>query len=79
MTGFSKSIQLVGNGEYWVAKQHPRTGVTHDLPSLVSSRWFVTVNRAVGAGWFFVAIRAFLQPNLGVVEKTLAPWTQLAS
>lgn len=72
MTDFSESIQLMGNCKYWVAKQHPWTGVAHDLPSLVSSRRFVTVYRAVGASWLLVTIRAFLQPTLGVVEKVLA-------
>jgi hypothetical protein len=72
MTGFSKSIELMSNCKYWVTKQHSWTGVTHDLPSLVSARWFVTVYWAVGASWLLIAIRAFLQPKLGVIEKVLA-------
>jgi hypothetical protein len=69
MHGFSKPIQLVGDRKQRVAQQHPWTSVTHDFTSLGSSRWFVAMNRAVGAGWLVVAIRAFLKTTAGVVEK----------
>ena len=69
MHGFSKPIQLVGDCKQRVAQQHPWTSVTHDFTSLGSSRWFVAMNRAVGAGWLVVAIRAFLKTTVGVVEK----------
>ena len=78
MTGFSKSIQLMGNCKYWVAKQHPWTGITHDFTGLCPLRWFVAVHRAVGASWLVVAIRTFSQPKPGVIEELPALCTQNA-
>jgi len=76
MPGLPKPIQLVGNSEQGVAKQHSRTGVAHDFASFCFSLWLVAVYRAVGAGRFVVAIRTLLQPALGVVQKLSAACAQ---
>ena len=72
MAGFAKSIELVGYCEYWVTQQHTWASETHDLSYLLFARRLVAVNGAVGAGWFVIAVRAFLEPQVCVVEKLAA-------
>ena len=69
MANFAKSIELVGNCEYWVTQKHTRASIPHDLFYLLFARRLVAVNRAVGAGWLVIAIRTFLKTTAGVVEK----------
>ena len=74
--GLSETIQLVGNSEKRMAKQHLGTGVSHDLSDLSPSSRLITVNRAVGASWLVFSIGTFLQPQLSIILKFPARCTQ---
>ena len=74
--GLSETIQLVGNSEKRMAKQHLRTGVSHDLPGLSPSSRLIAVNRTVGASWLVFSIETFLQPHLSIVLKFPTRCTQ---
>ncbi len=52
-----------------MAKQHPGTGVSHDLSGLSPSSRLIAVNRTVGASWLVFSIGTFLQPHLSIVSK----------
>ena len=52
-----------------MAKQHPWTGISHDLPGLSLSGRLIAVNKTVGAGWLVFSIRTFPQPQLSVFQK----------
>ncbi len=67
--GLSETIQLVGNCESRMAKQHLGTGISHDLPGLSLSSRLIAVNRAVGACWLVFSIGTFLQPQLSIILK----------
>ncbi len=67
--GLSETIQLVGKSEYRMAKQHPWSGVAHNLPGLSPSGRLIAVNRAVGASWLVFSIWTFLQPHLSIILK----------
>jgi hypothetical protein len=71
MTDIPEAIQLVGNSEQRMAKQHPRTGVPHDVPGLDFSGRLVAVNGTIGASWLVITIGTFFQPYLSIVEKLL--------
>lgn len=72
MLCLAKAIQLVGNGEQRMAKQHPRAGISHDRPGLSLASRLVAVNRAVGAGRLVFPVRTLFEPQLGIVEELLA-------
>ena len=70
--GLAYSVQLVGDREHGMAKQHPGAGVSHDLHGLGPLRRLVAVNGTIGASWFVFAIGTFLQPHIGVVQEFTA-------
>ena len=65
----------MSDSEKRVPEQHARTRVTHDGPGLLTKVRLVTMHRTIRAGGFVFAERAFLQPDLGIVEK---PGTSVA-
>jgi len=74
--GFTKTIKLVGYGEQWMAQQHSWPGESHDVPRLSFSSWLVAVDWAVSTSRLVFSVRTFLQPQLSIVQKFLAPCTQ---
>ena len=50
-----------------MAKQHPGSGVLHDLRDLRLSSRLIAVNRTVGASRLIFTIGAFLQPHFSIV------------
>jgi len=64
-------------------KQYARTGPLHDVFGLCSLGRLVAVDRAIGAGRLVLAVGAFFQPSLGIVQEFLAlgtqmiPWTEV--
>jgi len=52
-----------------MAKQHPWTSISHDLPGLSLLGWLIAMNRTVGASWLVFSIRTFPQPQLGVIQE----------
>ena len=72
MPGPAKTIQFVSDGEPRMTKQHSWTCVPHDRFHLGPLRGLVTVDRAIGAGRFFVSVRALLKPTLRIVQETAA-------
>jgi len=77
MPGPSKAIQLMGDREPRMPKQYARPGPLHDVLGLGSLGRFVAVNRTIGAGRLVLAVGAFCQPPLGIIQKCLALGTQL--
>jgi hypothetical protein len=52
--------------------QHARTRIAHDLPHLLTQRWTVTVNLAVGAGRFVFAVWATRESFLRIGMQDFA-------
>ena len=75
--GPSKAVQLMGDRETRMPKQYARAGPLHYVLGLCSLGWLVAVDRAIGAGRLVLAVGAFFQPPLGVIQEFLALGTQL--
>ena len=64
-------------------KQYARTGPLHDVFGLGSLGRLVAVDRAIGAGRLVLAVGAFCQPPLGIIQECpalgtqLIPWTEV--
>jgi hypothetical protein len=54
-----------------VLPQHAGAGVTHDGFDLVAAAALIAVDRTLGAGGFFGAETTSLQPDCGVVKKSV--------
>ena len=75
----SKSIDVVGDGEQWVAEQHTWPGITHDFFRLLPIMRLVAMHRAVRARRLVLTIRAFLEAYFGIVEERGAVLTELVA
>jgi hypothetical protein len=52
-----------------MAPCHPGSGKPHHITRLLALPRFVTVNRAVGTGWFFFAVWALIEPPFSVAHQ----------
>ena len=69
MLRLASSVNVVGDCQDGVPKQHPGPGKSHYRFSLSSLRWLITVNRAIGARWLVLAKRALVEPYFCVVHE----------
>ena len=73
---FSESVQPVTQAHDGMFPHHFWPDLTHYDLDLFAARALVTVNRALGAGWLFLAKAATFQPHVGVIQQVLAVCTE---
>ena len=69
---FTKTVQPVTHTHHGMLPNHARAGVTHHDPDLLAVMALVAMNRTFGAGRFFLAEPATVQPHARVTQKSQA-------
>jgi hypothetical protein len=62
-------VKYMSQGPPGVAQGHAWAGITHDLANLIALAFFVTMNRAFGAGRLGLTVGAFVQAPFRVVHQ----------